>query len=290
MRNILRYFHISKLGIYLYTILNYLLLVALVYFVEDGAIDSKTAFLGVGIIYLISFIIAISPVGEWLIRVSTGCHKITEPAIINRLNWIWQDVLDAAHEYNNCIKPRIKLFIHYDDSYNAFACGRHSICIHRGLLELSDDDIKGILSHELGHIVNKDTTFLLIASITNILTTIVIVVFEFILKIAIIVMACFSNRRDTVIVFLLVVILFYIPSKLIIKLWNFICKLLIGFSARSNEYQADYFAFEIGYGEDLKHALQLIDGHPMEVSWFEQLFMSPPATYRRIDKLNNYLY
>ena len=41
------------------------------------------------------------------------------------------------------LKKPFKLFIKHDDSINAFAVGRNTICINRGLLALDDDAIKG---------------------------------------------------------------------------------------------------------------------------------------------------
>lgn len=44
------------------------------------------------------------------------------------------------------------------DDQNAFACANGSIRVFAGLMELlTDDEILGIVGHEVGHIVNKDS-------------------------------------------------------------------------------------------------------------------------------------
>ena len=53
---------------------------------------------------------------------------------------------------------------------NAFACGfkpeKSCVCVTTGLLELCNrDELQGVVAHELAHIVNRDTTYLLYASI-----------------------------------------------------------------------------------------------------------------------------
>ena len=69
-----------------------------------------------------------------------------------------------------CMKtnlPMPKLFVIPQDSPNAFATGRNpkhaSVAVTEGILTLlSDDELEGVLAHELGHVRNRD---ILIASI-----------------------------------------------------------------------------------------------------------------------------
>ena len=53
---------------------------------------------------------------------------------------------------------------------NAFACGfspeKSCVCVTTGLLELCNrDEVQGVIAHEIAHIVNRDTTYLLHATI-----------------------------------------------------------------------------------------------------------------------------
>src|SRR5258708_14282145 len=57
--------------------------------------------------------------------------------------------------------PVPKIFLIPTDSPNAFATGRNpshaSVAVTRGILELcTDEEIEGVLAHELGHVNNRD--------------------------------------------------------------------------------------------------------------------------------------
>ena len=74
---------------------------------------------------------------------------------------------------NLCISQGMqmpKLYIIEDDSLNAFASGidqrSFSISLSRGIIEkLEDDELEGVLAHELTHIKNRDVRVLIISII-----------------------------------------------------------------------------------------------------------------------------
>jgi heat shock protein HtpX len=74
---------------------------------------------------------------------------------------------------NLCISQGMrmpKLFIIEDDSLNAFASGinasSYSISVSRGLInKLDDEELEGVLGHELTHIRNRDVRLLIISII-----------------------------------------------------------------------------------------------------------------------------
>ncbi len=68
------------------------------------------------------------------------------------------------------------VFVVDSDVPNAFACGvepkKASIYVTRGLLEvLSRDELQGVVAHEIAHIVNRDTTYLLCTGVMAVLIT-----------------------------------------------------------------------------------------------------------------------
>jgi heat shock protein HtpX len=74
---------------------------------------------------------------------------------------------------NLCIQlgmPTPKIYIIDDDSLNAFASGidqkSYSITLSRGIInKLNDDELEGVIGHELTHIRNRDTRLLIISII-----------------------------------------------------------------------------------------------------------------------------
>jgi heat shock protein HtpX len=72
---------------------------------------------------------------------------------------------------NLCISqgmPTPKLYIIDDDSLNAFASGinqqTYSVSLSKGIIEkLNDDELEGVMAHELTHIKNRDTRLLIIS-------------------------------------------------------------------------------------------------------------------------------
>jgi heat shock protein HtpX len=74
---------------------------------------------------------------------------------------------------NLCISQGMempKINIIYDDSLNAFASGINNktftITLSRGIInKLNDDELEGVIAHELTHIINRDVRLLIISII-----------------------------------------------------------------------------------------------------------------------------
>ena len=48
--------------------------------------------------------------------------------------------------------------VYKKDEVNAFACGDGSVRVYTGLMDLmTDDELLGVIGHEIGHVVNKDS-------------------------------------------------------------------------------------------------------------------------------------
>lgn len=81
-------------------------------------------------------------------------------------NWIYEIVSDLSHEMR---LPMPKLWLIKDPMANAFATGRNpshsSIAVTSGILSiLTQDELRGVLAHELSHVKNRDILVTTIAA------------------------------------------------------------------------------------------------------------------------------
>jgi len=194
--------------------------------------------------------------------------------------------------------PVPKIYMIPTDSPNAFATGRNphhaSVAVTRGILDICDDEeIEGVLAHELGHVRNRDIlTSAIVATLAGAITFIGRMVFwgE---------MFGFggggNDREGGALSALAMMILAPLAAVLI--------QLAI---SRSREYQADATGAQItGNPQGLARALKKIDERskrvPMQVSpsmahlyicapltgreMFSNLFSTHPPIQKRIERL-----
>lgn len=259
----------NNIGIVVFLILN-TIIVALIF-------DSVV--LGI-IIYIISLAIALSPIGEWLLRIQTGSKKIERKDYLNRLDPLFQEVLVKARELNPSIPEDVKLFMSNDKVPNAFATGRKTICLTKGLLDYSDAQIKAVFAHELGHLGNKDTDLILLVAIGNFIVTIAFILFRVFFNVMGTLMAIINDSLGTLIITI------FVDGILVFFMWGWtkIGLALVMHSSRQNEYLADEFAFELGYGNNLCSVLDTFYGGNSKGLW-ANLASSHPDTNNRIAKL-----
>jgi len=192
--------------------------------------------------------------------------------------------------------PMPKMYVIPTDSPNAFATGRNpqhaSVAVTRGILDLlNDEELEGVLAHELGHVNNRD---ILISSVAATIAG------------AITMLARFGfffgggdsrDRRGGGITPLLMLILAPLAAT-VIQLWV----------SRTREYQADASgAHYTGNPYALASALQKIDAYsrrvPLQASpstahlfiiqpflgmnagMFANLFSTHPPVAKRIERL-----
>ena len=194
--------------------------------------------------------------------------------------------------------PMPKIFVIPTDSPNAFATGRNpshaSVAVTQGILNLLDnDELEGVLAHELGHVRNRD---ILTSSIAATLAGAVTVLAR---------MGAWGamfggygggdrDRRGGGLGALLMVILAPLAA-LLIQLWV----------SRTREYEADSTGAHLtGNPHALARALQKLDAYskriPMVASpstahlfivqplvgmSFANLFSTHPPIYKRVERL-----
>lgn len=254
------------------------------------------------LLYLATGMIALSPVGEWLFRLINGCKKIKEPEILNRLNPLFMEVKERAQRERPdvIVDPKISLYIKEDDSINAFAMGRRTVCVTRGLLQLSDEQIKGVLGHEFGHLVTHDTDLTLLITIGNFMISAAVTVIRAILFVYHFIMSLvsvFLGGSEGLFFAVVNAVYTFLITVLIdggMWVWTQLGILMVMKSSRDAEYEADAFACDIGYGAGLLSFFRLLD--QLEITSgakadrgniFAALASSHPATEQRIARIES---
>ena len=124
-------------------------------------LDFLMKFRGTELIQLIVFqlvliVIAISPVGEAVLRFIYGMKVIKTNKDKEYLMQLFEEVYETVRENENYNNDRIRIYIDESMAVNAYALGTRTIGITRGVIEtLTDNQIKGFFAHEFGHIINR---------------------------------------------------------------------------------------------------------------------------------------
>jgi heat shock protein HtpX len=187
--------------------------------------------------------------------------------------------------------PMPKLFVIPMESPNAFATGRNpnhaSVAVTQGILNLLDDDeLEGVLAHELGHVRNRDIlTSSIAATLAGAITVLARMGFWFGL-------GGRDDRDRGGGIFMLLLAPF---AAMLIQLWV----------SRTREYEADATGAGITHNpEALARALQKLDAYSKRVPMMASpstahlfivqpllgvnlgnLFSTHPPIYKRIERL-----
>ncbi len=191
--------------------------------------------------------------GDKIVLFTSGAKELTDR---EQNRYIWNLV------ENLCITaglPRPRIYIVEDESPNAFATGRDpehaSIALTTGLIRiLENEELEGVIAHELSHVKNYDTRYMILVAVLVGTLTMVGDVF---------IHGGFRRRSDRDSgggAFMIVGIIFLIVSPLIGQLIKFAI-------SRQREYLADASGSLLTrYPEGLARALEKISQHsrPMQ--------------------------
>lgn len=229
-------------------------------------LHNETIALLIGIVtYLLSVMLMTSPLGEVYLRCSLGCKPIRREEDINFLYPIFSNTLAAARRVDPNIPDDITFFMTEDKDINAFATGRKTICVTRGLMQCHPKQIEAIIAHEFGHLSHKDTDITLFVLVGNVVINAfftvmrwIITVVKFILTITGAIIGGFFDSRGTngqsdaggCLSFFFGGFLVTIWNKLT-SLWWTICLFCQNRAGHQDEFRADEFSFNAGYGQDL---------------------------------------
>ena len=249
------------------------------------------------VVYIISLIIALSPIGESILRFQTHCSPLTDDAVIQRIMPIFNEAKRraqiTANSEGRTIPDDIELFYNDDRGVNAFATGRKTICFTKGILAADDEMLLATFEHEFGHIAHHDTDSILLITVGNLIFSAIITFF----RIGILVWDVICKIVGILTggdegIFMIIMgslssFLTLIFINLFMTVWTGIGNLLVLKSSRSQEYKADEFAFKCGKGRELQAMLTFLEGGNLAKSsgLFATLKSSHPHTVDRIAAL-----
>lgn len=278
----------SNIPIIIYLIINVVLITGILSmpFAAAGPIAILIGLL----IYLFTLTIAISPIGEIILRKKTGCDKITDPKVLTFIEPIFMEVYKKAKRMNANIPDDVDLYMNDSEDVNAFATGRRTVCITKGLLRQPPELIKATLGHEMGHLGHHDTDLLLIITVGNVISNIFFVMIQMANQVAALFIgligALFGGETGVLFV-LLTRFCAWMTDLMItvfVNVWTWLGTILVMKSSRGNEYEADEFSFNLGYGYEL---CRLLDTFPKsnDKGLFATLQSSHPDKDDRINRL-----
>lgn len=278
-----RIFRLANLGTLIFFILN--ISVLLLFFCPNGVTFESAS--PIVIAYLLTVLISLSPVGEWGLALLAGAREIKRKDIQIRLIPLLEIVYNKAKEKTPYMVNSIHLKIIYDSSPNAFAIGRRTICVTEGLLQLSDNEIMGVLAHEMGHLAYGHTTIqlligggnLFISGCLCIIRVMCWIITGFISLIAGMVTRSFWVGTFTALISSL--------SAGMVWLWTKFCMLFLMWSMRQNEYIADEYACKIGFGDELAYVLDNALCSNPNSGLLKALYSTHPSTDDRIARMQS---
>lgn len=242
------------------------------------------------VLYAISLLVTLSPFGEFILRLQTGCKKIKRVEQINYIEPIFREVYDKAKRLDPSIPDDVQLFMNSDESPDAFATGRKTICITEGMLKMPADQIKATLGHEFGHLAHKDTDLILVVSVGNLIVSAFILgirLFIDLIHILVSIVTMFLGGPEGAFAAICNTLYHAMISAIVVGLtwiWTKIGILLVMKSCRSNEFEADEFSFNLGYGNELCILLDSINDSNTK-GLFANLASGHPNKNDRIAKL-----
>jgi len=146
-----------------------------------------------------------------------------------------------------------EVWVYWDDAPNAFATGpgaNHSmVAVSSGLVNhLSDDEVRAVLAHEMGHVCNGDmvaTTLL-----QGLMNTFVYFLAGMIARIA-----ASASSRDGEMNYMV----YFLVNMVLQVLFSVLAMIVVMWHSRRREFRADAFAARMVGAEPMIRALQKID-------------------------------
>ena len=234
------------------------------------------------LIYAATITTALSSIGELLIRL----FESTRPVLTKREREYLIPTFDDVYEAVKARNPKIDVTLYIQDimTVNACAIGKHTIAVTKGAIEtFSESELKGILAHEFGHIAKGHTTAALLNTVGNGIFSVFIAILKiYMLGIDI---AITILERSGILRFIFIVL--RAIFDILLMMFLFMGQTILSANSRQNEFEADRFAYENGYGTELTEALYLLQKMSMseKMTIMQRLAASHPILAYRINKI-----
>ena len=276
-------FRFSNIGTIIFCLLN----LGLILFCLTNGFSDFSYIQYIVIAYIIGIVFSISPLGEEILVLLAGGRKMKRLDMKIRIIPLLEIVYNKSiREEPNMVKY-MKLKVIYDESPNACVIGRRTLCVTSGLFKLSDEEIMGVLAHELGHLANRHSEIQLIIGGSNLFIVGALLILKIVSWIIAGICTIFAiSSKSRIASFF--IFLFGTISTFFIWLWTRCCLLFVKISMRANEYVADEFAYKIGFGKQLAMALDRICiDVPSENGFLKAINSTHPNYNDRIARLQN---
>ena len=232
------------------------------------------------------------PPFSWIAHAMQGERKPTaeESAYLEPL-------FEKLCSYSGVKRDSLTVRMRNDEDINAFASGINHITIYTGALRaLSEDQLVGVLAHELGHLRNRDTIYLTITYAMDRLGQLILNL-VILLNGALNILALIPIVNIVIRIIQIVLLVMIAAVEYVLRLPKWITYY---FDSRRREYAADAYAVSIGLGRELREGLvalglateqigMLANGELYDresTGFFSRLFITHPKMIKRIQRID----
>ena len=197
--------------------------------------------------------LVLSELGEGIMRYLNGARRIeTEQEIeylkplVSEIYYKYEKELDLNY-IDICIVDKA--------DPNAFALGRHTVAVTKGAIAtFTEDELKGIIAHELSHLGNRDTLALMLMFVGSGFFSVFMILINWFIRLLEISADTKDFKKDKT-GFVIISSWLKRLFGLIFSAFGLIMIICQSFESRRNEFRADECSLYMGYGENLKDAL-----------------------------------
>jgi len=234
-----------------------------------------------------------SPFGQGLLRLLSGARKPIARET-GKIEPIIATIQEKAFADLKSLPLPIKLMILDDPLPTAFSTGKETLVLSRGLYETANDnELAAVIAHEYAHLHSGDSHRLGTALGVSLPSLMVTIIFGAVAKFATVMIASHNGKEEGTIMSILSFILLGFAGffGIIAKAGNWLLNLITLFVGRQQEFEADRFAVQLGYGAGLLSFLDKIKNLEFgkAIGIFDRLYATHPAIMLRIGKIEQLL-